>query len=134
MKKMKVKIHYTGTLDDGTVFDSSEGKEPLEFEAGTGMVIKGFDDAVKDMKVDEEKDVHIPCKEAYGEYNPALTKEVQKKEFPPEIKEGMMVGMVLADGRQIPATIKEIRESTILVDVNHPMAGKNLNFKLKRVE
>lgn len=133
----KVKVEYTGTLDDGTVFDSSEkhGK-PLEFEAGSGMVIPGFDNALIGMKKDEEKEVHIESKDAYGDPNPELVKKVPKDKLPTdkELKPGMMLGVGLPDGKQLPAVIKEVGDKEVTIDLNHPLAGKNLNFKLKVVE
>ena len=132
----KIKVEYTGTFDDGTVFDSSEGKEPLEFEAGSGMVIKGFDEAVIGMEKGQEKEVKIKCKEAYGDPNPQLVKKIPRDKLPPEQvpKPGMMLAMGTPDGQQIPAKITAVDDKEITIDLNHPLAGKNLNFKLKIVE
>lgn len=133
----KVKVHYKGTLDDGSEFDNSEkhGK-PLEFEVGTSQVIKGFENAVRGMNVDEEKDVNIPVEEAYGQVNPQLVQKVPRKEFP--LKEEPKVGMMLVlnhpQGMKIPAKIVEIDDENITLDMNHPLAGKNLNFNIKLVE
>ncbi|MFT4304450.1 MAG: FKBP-type peptidyl-prolyl cis-trans isomerase [Candidatus Woesearchaeota archaeon] len=133
----KVKVHYKGTLDDGKEFDNSEkhGK-PLEFEVGTSQVIKGFENAVRGMNVDEEKDVNIPVEEAYGQVNPQLVQKVPRKEFP--LKEEPKVGMMLVlnhpQGMKIPAKIVEIDDENITLDMNHPLAGKNLNFNIKLVE
>ena len=128
-----VTVHYTGTLDDGSVFDSSEGKDPLKFVVGEGKVIKGFDDAVKEMNVGEEKDIHIPCKEAYGEQKADLIKKVPSEQLPKEQKPevGMVLGVGLPNGQQIPARIVEVADSEVTIDLNHPLAGKDLNFKLK---
>lgn len=133
----KVKVEYTGTLDDGNVFDSSEhhGK-PLEFEVGSGQVIKGFEEAIRGMKVGEEKEVKIASKDAYGDKNPQLVNKVPKEQLPKdqEIKAGMMLIVGLPTGQQIPATIVEVGDKEVTLDLNHPLAGKNLNFKLKLVE
>jgi len=132
----KIKVDYTGSFDDGKVFDTSEGKAPLEFEAGSGMVIKGFDEAVIGMKKGEEKEVKIESKDAYGDPNPELVKKIPRDKLPPEQepKTGMMLAMATPDGKQIPARITEVDDKEITIDLNHPLAGKNLNFKLKIVE
>jgi FKBP-type peptidyl-prolyl cis-trans isomerase 2 len=131
----KVKIDYTGTLDDGTVFDTSKGKDPLEFEAGSGMVIPGFDKAIIGMKKGEEKEINIPCKEAYGEPNPNAVQKIPRDKLPQdqEPKVGMMLGIGLPNGQQMPAKITKVTAKEITIDVNHPLAGKDLNFKLKVV-
>lgn len=136
-KGNKVKVEYTGTFDDGTVFDSSEkhGK-PLEFELGKGMVIKGFDDAIEGMKEGEEKEISLESKEAYGDHNPDLIKKVPREQLPQdkEVKAGMMLAVGLPNGQQLPATITEVGEKEVTIDMNHPLAGKKLNFKLKLAE
>ncbi len=135
-KGNKVKIEYTGSLEDGTVFDSSEkhGK-PLEFEAGTGKVIKGFDDAVMGMEKDEEKKVTIPAEDAYGERKEDLLKDIPRDKLPKEeLKEGMTLIMTLPNGAQMPAIIHKIEENNVVLDLNHPLAGKTLHFKLKVVD
>lgn len=132
----KIKVDYTGTFDDGTVFDTSQHGEhshPLEFEAGAGQVIKGFDEAVIGMKKGEEKSIKIkPC-DAYGDSNPDMIKNVPKDKFPQgqEIKAGMMIALATPDGKQFPAVIKEVNDNEVIIDLNHPLAGKNLNFKIK---
>lgn len=132
----KVKIEYTGTLEDGSVFDSTEkhGK-PLEFELGSGMVIPGFDSAVEGMEVGEEKEIKLESKDAYGDPNPQLVREEPKERFPTdqELKEGMMLLVALPNGQQMPVKIAKVSEKTVTVDFNHPLAGKVLNFKLKLV-
>ncbi len=132
----KVKVDYTGKLEDGTVFDSSEGKQPLEFEAGSGMVIKGFDNAIIGMEKGEEKEVKIEKGDGYGDPNPDLVKKIPRDKLPPEPepKPGMMLGMGTPDGKQIPAKITEVDDKEITIDLNHPLAGKTLNFKIKVVE
>ncbi|MBU0470038.1 MAG: peptidylprolyl isomerase [Nanoarchaeota archaeon] len=133
----KVKIEYTGTLDDGTVFDASErhGK-PLEFEVGSGQVIKGFDEAVLGMEKDEEKEINLQPEEAYGQLRSELNKKVPREQLPKdqEPKAGMILLVGLPNGQQIPARITEVSDSEVTIDLNHPLAGKALNFKIKVVE
>ncbi len=130
-----VKVHYTGSLDDGTVFDSSEGREPLAFTVGSGQIIKGFNDGVIGMKEGEEKSIHIPAAEAYGEKNPQLMRKVAKNLLPAdrEPQVGMVLGLVRADGMQTEARIVEVHAEEILIDLNHPLAGKDLTFMVKIV-
>lgn len=131
----KVKIHYKGTLSNGEVFDSSEGREPLEFTLGSGQVIPGFDAGVTGMAIDESKTINIPAAEAYGEPNPQLVQQVEKTQLPAEIKPevGMQLMSQSPDGQQIPLVITEVEEATITVDANHPLAGKDLTFELTLV-
>lgn len=136
-KGKKVKIEYTGTLDNGDVFDSSEKHgQPLEFEVGAGQVIKGFDDAVSEMEVGEERDIEIHPAMGYGQPNPELVKEVPRDKFPAEEnpQAGMFITLQTPQGQQIPATIKDVKEDAVVVDFNHPLAGKTLHFKLKVLE
>jgi peptidylprolyl isomerase len=128
-----VKVEYEGKLDDGTVFDSSKKHgQPLEFEAGAGKVIPGFDNAVIGMEEGEEKTVKIDVKDAYGERNDQLVKEVPRTQMPEgDIKEGMMLGVGLPNGQQVPATISKVEAETVTLDLNHPLAGKNLTFEIK---
>lgn len=131
-----VKIHYTGTLDDGTQFDSSVGREPLEFEMGAGRVIPGFEKGVAGMTVGEKKTIHIPAAEAYGEYREDLVIRLDRGQLP----EGMKpeIGMTLykedPQGQPIPVYISSIDETTITINANHQLAGKNLNFALELIE
>ncbi|MFW5746314.1 MAG: FKBP-type peptidyl-prolyl cis-trans isomerase [Nanoarchaeota archaeon] len=132
----KVKIEYTGKLDDGSVFDSSEKHgQPLEFEAGSGQVIKGFDEAVMGMEMDEEKEVSIQSQDAYGDRKDELVRDIPRDSLPQdqEPKEGMVIGLQTPDGQQFPGTIVGVDEKNIKVDLNHPLAGKNLNFSIKLV-
>jgi FKBP-type peptidyl-prolyl cis-trans isomerase 2 len=131
-----VSIEYEGKLDNGEVFDTSKGHAPLQFIAGNKQVIEGFDNAVMGMKKGEEKEIHIKAKEAYGESNPALIHEIPKSmiKTDKEMKPGMSIVMATPDGHQIPLLIKEVKKDTILLDMNHPLAGKNLNFKVKVLE
>lgn len=133
-----IKVEYTGTLDDGTVFDSSEKHgQPLEFKVGEGSVIKGVDDAVVGMQVEEEKDVHVKSEDAYGEPNEQLKQTVPRDKMPEmeeEIKPGMVLVAQTPDGKKLPATVVDVNDSEITLDLNHPLAGKDLNFKLKITE
>jgi peptidylprolyl isomerase len=132
----KVKIHYTGTLDDGNQFDSSAGREPLEFEVGAGMVIPGFENGVKDMAVGEKKSIHIPAAEAYGEKREEMVMEFERAQLPegldPEV--GMGLQMQGPEGQPIPVQIAAVGEATITIDANHPLAGQNLTFELELIE
>ena len=131
----QVALHYTGTLSNGETFDSSEGRDPLSFEVGSGQVIPGFDKAVRGMKVDESKKFTIPSAEAYGEPNEELVYEVPRVSIPAELKphEGQRLVSNLEDGRQIPVTVTKVAEDTITLDANHPLAGKDLTFDIKIV-
>jgi len=130
----KVKIEYTGTLEDGTVFDSSADQgNLLEFEVGSGQVIKGFDDAILGMKEGEEKQFSIAPADAYGEHDPTLIQKVPREIFPQdaELVPGLLFEAGLPTGEKVPATITDVQEGIVSVDLNHPLAGKKLNFKIK---
>ncbi len=135
-KGSKIKIHYTGKLDSGQVFDSSEGREPLEFEAGSGKVIKGFDAAVLGMKKGEEKEVKLTPEDAYGPRNEELKQKIprDKINIPGEIKPGMTLAVTSPDGQQFPVRVADVDGDDIVVDLNHPLAGQNLNFSIKVVD
>jgi peptidylprolyl isomerase len=132
----KVKVHYHGTLRTGETFDSSEGREPLEFTVGSGQVIKGFDEGVKGMSVGEKKTVEIPVGDAYGEKSQDLIIEFPKEQFPadmtPEIGQQLM--MSNGSGQSFPVIIKEVKEDSVLLDANHPLAGQELVFDIELVE
>ena len=132
----KVKVEYVGTLDDGTVFDSSDVHgNLLEFEVGAKQVIKGFEDAVIGMEIGEEKFIRLEASEAYGNPSNQLIKELPRDKFPKEeLRPGMMLGLSLANGAQVPAKIIEVTDTEVTIDLNHPLAGKALNFKIKAVE
>ncbi|MBS1266823.1 MAG: FKBP-type peptidyl-prolyl cis-trans isomerase [Candidatus Woesearchaeota archaeon] len=133
----KVKVEYTGTLEDGTVFDSSEKhNQPLEFEVGSGQIIQGLDKAIIGMKKDEEKEVKIKPEQAYGQPNPELVRVVPKEQLPleKEPKKGMVLIMALPNGQQMPVTITKVSDKEVTLDLNHPLAGKTLNFKVKIIE
>lgn len=131
-----VKIHYTGTLDDGTQFDSSKGREPLEFEVGSGQVIPGFDQAVKGMEVGEQKTINIQPEDAYGPRHEQMVQEVPRSALPDDIEpeEGMALRAQQPDGQVINLKVTEVSEETITVDANHPLAGEALNFDIELVE
>lgn len=132
----KVKVHYHGKLTSGETFDSSAGREPLEFEVGSGMVIKGFDDGVTGMVVGDKKTINIPYDEAYGPRNPEMVIEMPKDKFPKDldIEVGMPLGMSDPQGQQFQVTIVEIKEDVVMLDANHPLAGQDLVFDLELVE
>lgn len=131
-----VKVHYTLTLDDGTEFDSSRGREPLELTLGAGRVIPGFDAAVTGMSVGDTKTVTIPAAEGYGPHHEHLTQEVPRNAIPDEIE--LTAGMVLqAQGpetRVIAFTVLDFDDERVRIDGNHPLAGKDLTFDLELVE
>jgi peptidylprolyl isomerase len=131
-----VKIHYSGTLDDGTQFDSSEGREPLEFEVGSGQVIPGFEKAVEGMSVGESKTINIPAEEAYGPHQPELVQDVPSSALPEDLTPtvGMQLQGTSGDGRTMHLIVKEVKDDAITVDGNHPLAGHALNFDIKLVE
>ncbi len=131
-----VKLHYTGSFDDGEVFDSSRETEPFEFEVGAGQVIPGFDNAVLGMKVGESKQVRLEEDEAYGPYNRDMVFDANRDQFEeglsPEV--GQQFQTKLEDGTPLLLTVKSVTEEKIVLDANHPMAGKALNFDLELVE
>lgn len=130
-----VKVHYHGKLTDGTTFDSSEGREPLEFKVGEGQVIKGFDDAMAEMKVGDKKTVEIPVDNAYGPRNDSMVMEYPKGDFPddmtPEV--GLQLHMSDNSGNTFPVVITEVKEEAVMLDANHPLAGKDLIFDIELV-
>ena len=131
-----VRIHYTGKLDDGTEFDSSSGRDPLEFTLGAGEVIAGFDSAVDGMNVGDSKNVAIPSDEGYGSRHEQLVQAVPKDALPGEIKPavGMQLQSQGPDGQILNLVITEVADDTITVDGNHPLAGMTLNFDIELVE
>jgi len=132
----KVKIHYAGTLEDGTEFDSSAGREPLAFELGTGQVIPGFDQAVDGMTVGEKKTVTIAPADAYGERYETIIQQVPKTTLPDDmtVEIGMQLQSQGEDGQVMSFLVTEIADDTITVDGNHPLAGKALTFDIELVE
>lgn len=132
----KIKVHYHGRLINGETFDKSEGREPLEFEVGSGMVIKGFDDGVTGMTVGDKKTINIPADEAYGPKNPEMIIDMPKDRFPKdmEIEVGMPLSMSDGQGQQFQVVVAEVQEEVIILDANHPLAGEDLIFDLELVE
>jgi len=132
----KVKVHYHGRLTDGTTFDSSEGRSPLEFEVGSGAVIPGFDDGVMGMSVGDKKTVNIPADQAYGPRVDELVMDFPKDRFPedmvPEV--GMQLMMNNGSGQQFPVTIVGVKEDSVTLDANHHLAGQELVFDLELVD
>lgn len=133
-----VKVHYTGRLDDGTQFDSSLERQPLEFVVGEGRVIPGFEEAVVGMNAGDTKTVSIPPEQAYGPRNDQAVQDVPKSALPEEIQNGLQLGMQLQandpNGRPLMLTVTAITEDNITVDANHPLAGQVLTFDLELVE
>lgn len=131
-----VKIHYTGTLDDGTVFDSTIDSDPIEFTIGNGNIIPGFEAAVAGMTLGETKTVTIDPEQAYGHYNDEMTKQVPRSAIPADIdlQEGMILNAESPDGIPISFTVKTLGEEEVTIDGNHPLAGRSLTFALELVE
>src|SRR3989338_1599131 len=129
----KIKVEYTGTFSDGKVFDSSKGREPLCFEVGAKQVIPGFEQAVIGMKKDENKTFLIKSEEAYGAVRAELIMVVPRDKLPekPEPQPGMMLVMQGPTGQKLPARITKVGEGKVTIDLNHPLAGKDLNFEIK---
>jgi len=130
-----VHVNYHGKLSDGTTFDSSEGREPLSFTAGSGQVIKGFDDAVVGMHVGEKKTVNIPVEHAYGERNEDMMMEYPITDFPADMKPevGMELHMSDDQGNTFPVVIAQVDDKAVLLDANHPLAGEDLTFEIELV-
>jgi len=135
-KNDTVKVQYTGKIAGGQIFDSSEGKDPIEFTLGEGQLIPGFENGLIDMKLNEKKTINIPKEEAYGEPREELIQEVEKSQLPPEIAPEVGMGLVSKgpDGREMNLLVAEVKENSIVVDGNHPLAGKDLIFDLEVVE
>ena len=130
-----VKVHYTGTLTDGTVFDSSEGRDPLEFTVGAGQVITGFEEAVTGMSVGEKKQVMIPADKAYGPYNEDLVMSVPMEHVPADLNPevGMQLEVGGSEGQVLRVMVIEVNEERLVMDANPPLAGKDLTFALELV-
>lgn len=131
-----VRVHYTGRLSDGNVFDSSEGAEPLEFVIGSGMLIPGFENAVVGMTINDVKTVNIPSDEAYGPVMEEMMQKVPREHLPEDMQPA--VGMELVsetpDGQQFIVVVRHVGLDHIVVDANHPLAGKDLTFEIRLVE
>jgi peptidylprolyl isomerase len=130
-----VRVHYTGTLDDGTVFDSSRDGEPLEFVLGDGQVIEGFEEALLGMSEGESREVELPPEKAYGERSDELVISVDRSELPEDLdpEVGQTLAVDTGDEEEMAAWVAEVGEDAITVDLNHPLAGRTLNFEVKLV-
>jgi FKBP-type peptidyl-prolyl cis-trans isomerase 2 len=130
-----VRIHYTGTLADGSVFDSSEGRDPLEFTVGTGQVIAGMDGGLPGMKVGDKKRLEIAAEDAYGPVNDEARQAIPREGIPDDIplEIGTQLQMQTPEGHVLPVTVVEVTEATVTLDANHPLAGKDLNFDIELV-
>ena len=135
-KGNNVKVHYTGKLTDGTVFDSSLERDPIEFELGAGQMIAGFDSAVDGMAIGDKKVADIASADAYGEKRDDMMVPVPNDKVPAEIKPevGMQLSMQQPDGQALPVIIAEVKDDHIVLDANHPLAGKDLTFEIELVE
>lgn len=130
-----VRIHYTGTLRDGTVFDSSSGRDPLEFTLGAGQVIPGFDTAVSGMEVGTSRTVTIPAAEAYGPRRDDMILAIPREQVPPHIDPAVGAQLQVGQGQeQFLVTVAEVNEREVVLDGNHPLAGQDLTFALELVE
>lgn len=132
----KVRIHYTGTLQDGTVFDSSEGRDPLEFEVGSGQIIPGLDKHLPGMSVGEKKTVVAEAAEAYGPRHDDAQQDVPRDQIPAEIplEVGLQLQMQSPQGQVIPVTVVNVTDETVTLDANHRLAGEDLTFAIELVE
>ena len=130
-----VRIHYKGTLSDGAVFDSSEGREPLEFTVGAGQIIPGLDKALPGMSEGDEKSVTVPAAEAYGPVDPAARHEVPRDKIPADIplEVGTQLQVQTSTGQVMPVKVEEVTEEKVVLDANHPLAGKDLTFDIALV-
>lgn len=131
-----VAVHYTGKLEDGEVFDSSEGREPLEFTVGAGQLIQGFDDAVKGLDEGETATIEVPPEKGYGERNPEMIQELPRERLQnvDNLETGQVLGLETEDGRQFQATVKKVADETVTLDFNHFLAGKTLVFDIEVVK
>jgi peptidylprolyl isomerase len=131
----KVRVHYHGKLTNGTTFDSSEGREPLEFTVGEGQVIKGFDDALLEMNIGDKKTVNIPVENAYGQRTDDMMMEYPLAEFPADMKAEIGMELHMSDnmGNVFPVVITEIKPDSVVLDANHPLAGEDLVFEIELV-
>lgn len=130
-----VQIHYKGTLEDGTVFDSSEGRDPLKFEVGSGQIIPGLDKALPGMSLGDKKVVEVPCDEAYGPSNPEALQVVPREGIPDDIPldPGTMLQVQTQEGQVMPVTVVDVTETQVTLDANHALAGKDLTFAIEIV-
>ncbi len=132
----KVKVHYTGTLDDGSVFDSSKERQPLEFEVGSGQIIPGFEKAVLEMAPGDSTSIEIPSGEAYGDVREDMIVNVEREKLPADIdpEVGMQLQLQQPDGNALPVVVSEVTDSHVTIDANHPLAGRDLKFEIELIE
>ena len=132
----KVKVHYHGRLRTGETFDSSEGRDPLEFTVGAGQMIKGFDEGVKGIQVGDKKTVEIGADQAYGQGEAGNLIEFPKDQFPAGMnpEQGMQLMLSNEQGQQFPVVVAEVKESSVVLDANHPLAGQDLIFDIEMVD
>lgn len=130
-----VRIHYKGTFADGTVFDSSEGREPLEFTVGAGQIVPGLDQALPGMTEGEAKSVHVPAEAAYGPLDPNALHAVPREKIPANLplEIGTRLQVQAGNGQILPVTVAEVSDDTVVLDANHPLAGKDLTFDITLV-
>ncbi|WP_138934381.1 FKBP-type peptidyl-prolyl cis-trans isomerase [Roseovarius arcticus] len=130
-----VHIHYTGTLNDGTVFDSSDGRDPLAFEVGSGQIIPGLDTAIPGMTIGDKKTVEVPADQAYGEVDPNARQQVPREGIPADIplEAGTQLQVQTENGQVLPVTVLEVTEEHVTLDANHALAGKDLTFNIELV-
>jgi FKBP-type peptidyl-prolyl cis-trans isomerase SlpA len=131
-----VKVHYTGKLTSGQIFDTTEGKDPIEFTLGEGSLISGFENGLIDMKLNEKKSFTIAKKDAYGDVLTELIQEVNKTELPQDMNPKVGMGLVSKspDGQEMNLMVVEVKEESIIIDGNHPLAGKDLVFDIEILE
>ncbi len=130
-----VRIHYTGTLTTGETFDSSEGRDPLEFVVGSGQIIPGLDKALPGMEMGEKKTVQVPCAEAYGESDPSAMQSIPRGQIPENIpvEPGTQLQMQAPSGQVVPVVVVSANEEEVVLDANHPLSGKDLIFAIEIV-
>jgi peptidylprolyl isomerase len=130
-----VRMHYKGTLSDDSIFDSSEGRDPLEFQAGSGQIIAGLDAALPGMAVGDKKVVNVPVDQAYGHINPDMQQAIPREGIPADIplELGLQLQMQTPEGHPLPVTVVALDEATVTLDANHPLAGKDLTFDIEIV-
>jgi len=132
----KVRVKYTGKLPDGTMFDTTDGRDPMEFTLGGGQVIAGFNDAIVGMTPGEQKSINVTPDNAYGERDPEIVESVPRQSIPPEIElaEGLVLEATQKDGQVFGFTVLDFNDETVTLDANHPLAGETLNFDVELVE
>ncbi len=130
-----VSVEYKGTLENGEVFDTTEGREPIELQVGAGQIIKGFEDALIGMELNEKKEFTVAPEEAYGTRDENNIHTFSREEVPADMnpREGEMIGLQTPDGRQIPARVAQFDDEKLVVDLNHPLADQSLSFEIEVV-